>query len=205
MSQETNEAPQITVEDQNEVSSRALATDFANQIALNQDGGGANDGSNQPTNSASASVVKDWALLKDPVIHNERLDKIRNKKGYIIDMDGVIYHASFIFASQFHKMLTIIDHHQGTKLLPGAKELVDFLNRNNKKYLFLTNNSAPTPRELQQKLSRLGIEVTEDHFFTAGQATAYFLASQQPNVSDMSTTRAPQLTLSISYRVVLVM
>ncbi|ORZ01305.1 HAD-like domain-containing protein [Syncephalastrum racemosum] len=157
MSNETNDAPQITVEDQNEVSSRSLATDFANQVALTQEGGGANEGSNQPTNSASASVVKDWALLKDPVIHNERLDKIRNKKGYVIDMDG------------------------GTKLLPGAKELVDFLNRNNKKYLFLTNNSAPTPRELQQKLSRLGIEVTEDHFFTAGQATAYFLASQQPN------------------------
>lgn len=78
-------------------------------------------------------------------------------------------------------MLTIsCSNLQGTKLLPGAKELVDFLHKNNKKFLFLTNNSAPTPRELQQKLGRLGIDVTEDHFFTAGQATAEFLKSQMP-------------------------
>jgi NagD protein len=47
----------------------------------------------------------------------------------------------------------------------------------------LTNNSAPTPRELQSKLQRLGIDVTADHFFTSGQATAYFLKSQMPEVS----------------------
>ncbi|KAF1802835.1 HAD-like domain-containing protein [Mucor lusitanicus] len=104
--------------------------------------------------------ARDWALFRDPVLHNERLEAIRQKKGFIIDMDGVIYH--------------------GSNLLPGAKEFVDFLEKNNKKYLFLTNNSAPTPRELQQKLQRLGIDVTEDHFFTSGQATAYFLHSQMP-------------------------
>jgi hypothetical protein len=48
----------------------------------------------------------------------------------------------------------------------------------------LTNNSAPTPRELQSKLQRLGIDVTEDHFFTSGQSTAYFLKSQMPEVKD---------------------
>ncbi|CDH56320.1 had-superfamily hydrolase [Lichtheimia corymbifera JMRC:FSU:9682] len=133
--------------------SRDLATEFANNLNM-QDMGGSEK-------QQSASNAKDWALLKNPKIHNERLEAIRHKKGYVIDMDGVIYH--------------------GTKLLPGAKELVEFLNHNNKKYLFLTNNSAPTPRELQQKLSRLGIEVTEDHFFTAGQATAEFLSSQSPN------------------------
>jgi NagD protein len=67
--------------------------------------------------------------------------------------------------------------------LPGAKEFVDFLQANNKKFIFLTNNSAPTPRELQSKLQRLGIDVTADHFFTSGQATAYFLKSQMPEVS----------------------
>jgi NagD protein len=70
-------------------------------------------------------------------------------------------------------------------LLPGAKELVDFLQKNNKKFIFLTNNSAPTPRELQSKLERLGINVGEDHFFTSGQATAYFLKSQSPDVSSL--------------------
>ncbi|KAI8372999.1 HAD-like domain-containing protein [Radiomyces spectabilis] len=120
---------------------------------------------------------KDWALLKDPVIHTERLDAIRQKKGYIIDMDGVIYH--------------------GNNLLPGAKEFVEFLNKNNKKYLFLTNNSAPTPRELQSKLERLGIDVTADHFFTSGQATAYFLKSQMPEGGTVYVIGEPGLAYAL--------
>jgi hypothetical protein len=43
---------------------------------------------------APAHQSKDYALLQDPVVHSERLDTIRRKKGYIIDMDGVIYHVS---------------------------------------------------------------------------------------------------------------
>lgn len=43
---------------------------------------------------APAHQGKDYALLQDPVIHSERLDVIRRKKGYVIDMDGVIYHVS---------------------------------------------------------------------------------------------------------------
>lgn len=161
--------------------SRKLAHKFANSLTTHGKGckSPSQAAANQPSNSAS--VQKDWALLKDPAIHNERLDAIRQKKGYIIDMDGVIYHVSRTLVNLLPRQLI---PNQGTKLLPGAKELVEFLTRNNKKFLFLTNNSAPTPRELQQKLSRLGIEVTEDHFFTAGQATAYFLSSQSPKASN---------------------
>ncbi|CAO3622195.1 unnamed protein product [Cunninghamella echinulata] len=120
---------------------------------------------------------KDWALLKDPVLHSERLDIIRQKKGYIIDMDGVIYH--------------------GNNLLPGAKEFVDFLIKNNKKFIFLTNNSAPTPRELQSKLFRLGIDVTEENFFTSGQATAYFLKSQMPEGGTVYCIGEPGLAYAL--------
>lgn len=35
--------------------------------------------------------AKDWALLRDPVIRVERLAEIRQKLGFIIDMDNVIY------------------------------------------------------------------------------------------------------------------
>lgn len=68
--------------------SRDLAQNFAN--SLNTDAG--SSGGAGLGRSNSASIQKDWALLRDPVIHNERLDAIRQKKGYIIDMDGVIYH-----------------------------------------------------------------------------------------------------------------
>jgi len=52
-----------------------------------------------------------------------------------------------------------------------------------KQFLFLTNASERTPRELHEKLKRLGIEVSEDHFYTSALATASFLASQKPDGS----------------------
>ncbi len=91
------------------------------------------------------------------------IEKIRGKSGFIIDMDGVIYH--------------------GNKLLPGVNDFLRWLEESGKKYLFLTNSSERTPRELHEKLKRLGIEVGEDHFYTSALATAGFLASQKPNGS----------------------
>jgi NagD protein len=91
------------------------------------------------------------------------INYIRAKAGFIIDMDGVIYH--------------------GNKLLPGITEFVTWMENSGKKYLFLTNSSERTPRELQEKLKRLGITVGEDHFYTSALATAAFLSSQKPNGS----------------------
>ena len=91
------------------------------------------------------------------------LNKIKSKAGFIIDMDGVIYH--------------------GNKLLPGVNEFLSWLETSGKKYLFLTNASERTPKELHEKLKRLGINVGEDHFYTSALATASFLASQKPDGS----------------------
>ena len=55
---------------------------------------------------------------------------IRAKKGFICDMDGVIYH--------------------GNHLLPCAKDFFRWLQEQDKQYLFLTNSSERTPRELRQ-------------------------------------------------------
>ena len=87
----------------------------------------------------------------------ENLDEIRNKKGFICDMDGVIYH--------------------GNRLLPGVKEFVEWLYKEDKKFLFLTNSSDRSPRDLQQKLQRMGLDIDETHFYTSAQATARFLNS----------------------------
>ncbi|RKO94743.1 N-acetylglucosamine-6-phosphate deacetylase, partial [Blyttiomyces helicus] len=88
---------------------------------------------------------------------------IAKKSAFIIDMDGVIYH--------------------GDRLLPGVPEFVDWLKRENKKFLFLTNSSDKTPALLSKKLERLGIEVDEVHFYTSALCTAQFLAKQHPNGS----------------------
>lgn len=91
------------------------------------------------------------------------LSGLREKKAFVCDMDGVIYH--------------------GNRLLPGAADFVAWLTANRRNFLFLTNSSERTPRELSEKLRRLGVEVDETHFYTSALATANFLHSQRPGCS----------------------
>lgn len=86
--------------------------------------------------------------------------ELQNKKGYICDMDGVIY--------------------KGNMLLDGVREFVEWLDANGKEFLFLTNSSERSPLELRQKLLRMGLDVAEEHFYTSALATAKFLARQHP-------------------------
>ena len=88
------------------------------------------------------------------------MKKILEKKGFICDMDGVIYH--------------------GNRLLDGVTEFVNWLTENNKKFVFLTNSPEKTPHELSMKLERMGLSVDPDHFYTSAMATAAFLATQKP-------------------------
>jgi NagD protein len=80
--------------------------------------------------------------------------------GYLIDMDGVIY--------------------RGSQLIPGADQFISELRAANIPFLFLTNNSQRTRRDVATKLQRLGIDVEPRHVFTCAMATARFLASQKP-------------------------
>ena len=91
------------------------------------------------------------------------LDALRAKRAFLCDMDGVIYH--------------------GNSLIPHAKEFVSWLEKENKQYLFFTNGSGKSPRELSEKLARMGLSVSEDHFYTSALATASFLAGQCPGGS----------------------
>ena len=88
------------------------------------------------------------------------LENLRCRKGFICDMDGVIY--------------------LGNQLLPGVTEFVHWLNKNNKQFLFLTNSSERSPKELRQKLLRMGLDIGEEHFYTSALATAAFLKKQAP-------------------------
>ncbi len=81
--------------------------------------------------------------------------------GFLIDMDGVIYH--------------------GSRLVPGADRFIERLRQVGAPFLFLTNNSQRTRRDVAAKLQRMGISATEDHIFTCAMATARFLAAQKPD------------------------
>lgn len=91
------------------------------------------------------------------------MELLQKKKGFICDMDGVIYH--------------------GNRLLPGVKDFLNWLKENDKQYLFLTNSGEYTPAELQQKLARMGLEVDASRFYTSALATASFLKTQAPGCS----------------------
>lgn len=80
--------------------------------------------------------------------------------GYLIDMDGVIY--------------------RGQELIPGAERFIDELQREQIPFLFLTNNSQRTRRDVATRLQRLGMAVEEENVFTCAMATARFLAQQKP-------------------------
>lgn len=83
------------------------------------------------------------------------------KTGYLIDMDGVIYREN--------------------QLIPGAAEFVQALTATGTPFLFLTNNSAPTPEDLAVRLKHLGIlGLSARHFYTSAMNTADFLSETDP-------------------------
>jgi len=84
-----------------------------------------------------------------------------SKRGFLIDMDGVIY--------------------KGTEPIPGAVEFINFLREEDYPFIFLTNNSQRTSRDVSYKLRKMGFNVTDEHVFTCGMATARYLASKNPH------------------------
>lgn len=82
------------------------------------------------------------------------------KTGFLIDMDGVIY--------------------RGSELLRGANVFINRLIELEIPFLFLTNNSQRTKRDVATRLVRMGIPAEERHIFTCAMATARFLAQQKP-------------------------
>jgi NagD protein len=81
-------------------------------------------------------------------------------KNYLTDMDGVIL--------------------RGRTLIPGAAEFVQRLRAKDIPFLILTNNSQYTQRDLQVRLSFMGLDVPPEAIFTSALATAQFLHSQRP-------------------------
>jgi NagD protein len=82
-------------------------------------------------------------------------------QGLLIDMDGVVY--------------------GGDIMIPGADVFIARLLKEGIPFSFMTNNSQRTRLEAVRKLSRLGINVTENHVYTSAMATGKFLSSQIPN------------------------
>jgi NagD protein len=88
------------------------------------------------------------------------VDGSKVRRGYLIDMDGVIY--------------------RGSQVIPGAQRFIADLRDHDIPFRFLTNNSQRSRLDVATKLQRLGFQVEAQHVFTCAMATARFLAQQKP-------------------------
>ena len=82
-------------------------------------------------------------------------------KGFLIDMDGVVY--------------------RGGEVIAGACEFINTLVKREIPFTFFTNNSQRTRRDTAIKMNRLGFNITEKNVFNCAMATARFLKRQRPD------------------------
>ena len=81
-------------------------------------------------------------------------------QGWLIDMDGVLYH--------------------GTHPLPAARDFIATLQAQKTPFLFLTNNATRTPDAYVSRLAEMGIHVGPDAIFSSALATALYVKEHFP-------------------------
>lgn len=87
---------------------------------------------------------------------------INNMKLYLFDMDGTLY--------------------LGNRVFDFTAELLQALRDNEKRYLFMTNNSSRSVADYITKLKKLGIDARQEDFITSSQATAWYLRRHHPGL-----------------------
>ncbi|MDP4132614.1 MAG: HAD-IIA family hydrolase [Bacillota bacterium] len=80
---------------------------------------------------------------------------MKNKKLFLLDMDGTIY----------------LDN----ELFDGTLDFLDHVKKIGGKYMFLTNNSSKSVTAYVDKLASLGINSCKEDFLTSTQATSLYL------------------------------
>ena len=98
-------------------------------------------------------------MLKD--YHGKDAAVLKHKKLWLLDMDGTIYNENTIF--------------------DGTLDLLDRIEKNGGRYIFITNNSSKSVDDYVKKVNSLGIKADKENFFTSSQATTLFLKDKYPN------------------------
>ncbi len=87
-------------------------------------------------------------------------NEIQNTACFLFDLDGTVY--------------------LGDQLLPGAEDLLSYLDQESRPYFFLTNNSSRSRVDYSIKLAKYGLDIPLEKIFSSGMATAIFLKKQNP-------------------------
>ena len=80
---------------------------------------------------------------------------IKDKKLFLFDMDGTIYLENTLF--------------------DGVKELLEKIVISGGRFAFITNNSSKSVSDYVEKVKAMGLDVTEENFFTSTQAATLLL------------------------------
>jgi len=91
------------------------------------------------------------------------LDKLRQARGFIFDMDGVLY--------------------RGSQPLPGVQTLFDALTVRGIRFLLATNNSMALPDGYVTRMAKMGATITVDQVQTSATATRDYLRDILPSGS----------------------
>lgn len=83
------------------------------------------------------------------------MQKLNDIKCFLLDMDGTFY--------------------LGNRLLDGALDFLKILEKQNKQFYFLTNNSSKSSKDYQIKLKNLGVNVPLENIINSGQVTANYI------------------------------
>lgn len=86
--------------------------------------------------------------------------RLEQARCIVFDLDGTLY--------------------LGSRLLPGARELLAFLRGRAIPHVFLTNNSSRSRQDYTTRLNSLGLEVSAPQMITSGEATARYLQRCSP-------------------------
>ncbi len=87
------------------------------------------------------------------------MEKLKNIKQYLLDMDGTIY----------------LDN----ELFDGTAEFLDRVKNSGGRCIFMTNNSSKSVEKYIEKLSGMGIKAGREDFLTSLDATAEYLKKQE--------------------------
>lgn len=91
----------------------------------------------------------------------ERLDELRSKKLFVLDMDGTFY--------------------LGNRIIEGSLGFLEKLRTTGRKFLFFTNNSSRTGSFYKKKLAGMGCFVEENRIVTSGDVAIKYLRENYPD------------------------
>jgi 4-nitrophenyl phosphatase len=103
----------------------------------------------------------------------DAIGRLRAAKGWIFDMDGVLY--------------------RGSDAMPGARELFDALILRERHFMLATNNSMSTPEAYEHKLAAMGLEIPAEAVLTSALATREYLLQTLPEGSGIYVIGMPAL------------